>query len=269
MILRSPVLVHSDSAILSSDLRRSGRVFSPQHVASQLLDSLAEMCSDGEDGLVFPAFNYDFGQTGIFNVENDPVQVGALPEWIRQSGRFERTPVPFFSVLHRGAMHASEEAQVNPFGPQSVFAELLRLKGTVLLAGVGVDRLTILHFIEDMFGPPLYRYDKLFVGTVQTPDSKFECRVKMHVRPPVSFDYDWEKIEFNLREQGILEQVGDMHHVTAARVDRLVEYLGSAISENPTYLLPGKITEQLFPSGHGVAQRLRREDFEGGCRLED
>ena len=263
MTLKSPVLVHSDAGRLSVALRRAGIRSPANEVPKDLLSFLARASSDGEDGLVFPAFNYDFARTRAFNVSEDPVQVGALPEWIRKSGRFERTAVPFFSVLHRGAIHVTEQASVNPFGPESVFAELLRLNGTVLLAGVGVDRLTILHLIEDMFGPPLYRYDKLFVGTVQTPVSKFECRVTMHVRPPIDLDYDWPKIEFHLREQGILEHAGDMPHVMAVRVDQLVDYLGSEISKNPTFLLPDKVTERVFPSGLVGVQRLRREDFEG------
>ena len=263
MKIKSPILVHSDAGRLGVALRRAGIRFPANEVPNNLLAFLSRASSDGEDGLVFPAFNYDFSRTRTFSVREDPVQVGALPEWIRRSGRFERTAVPFFSVLHRGAIHVTEQADVNPFGPQSVFAELLRLKGTILLAGVGVDRLTILHFIEDMFGPPLYRYDKLFVGTVETLRSKFECRVTMHVRPPIGLDYDWPKIEFHLRERGILKQVEDLAHVTAARVDQLVDYLGSRILKDPTFLLPDEVTERVFPSGLDGVQRLRREDFEG------
>lgn len=259
-----PVLVHSDIGRGILTAKRGGFEISPGDIPGSLTDFLARLCSDGKEALTFPAFNYDFGSTLIFDLENDPIQVGALPESLRIAGEFERTEVPFFSFLRLEAATPLDEGPVLPFGEKSFFGHLSNEDGTILLLGVGVEALTFIHHVESsMIGGPPYRYEKAFSGVIRKQGRDVKCSVSMHVRPSgLWLEYDWPKIEQELRRYGVMKEFAELPGLLAISARAAKSVLLERLQADPLYLLEPSSRRRVESHLVKGTTRLKIEDFE-------
>lgn len=259
-----PVLVHADAHQGFRLLRRMGFPWKAESMAFSIVEFISSICQVETGDLVFPAFNYDFSATGVFDVEKDPVQVGAIPEALRLSGRFERTETPFFSTLHTGSAPKLEENPINPWGENSIFGRLAQERGSILLFGVGIDSLTFIHHIEASIpGGPLYRYDKVFFGEIRSGDSGKPCSVNMHVRPlGLSVRYDWARIEAFLRVSGALRELPGIPEILVVDAYSAKENLLRALSQEPYFLLENETVRKIVAHQVNESERLRIDDFE-------
>ena len=143
----SPILIHTDvSKVNRSTLRRID-------CDEDLLLGLHKHLQDSfpEQELWFPAFNYDFAKTLVFDQKNDPIQVGALNESLRRSEEYARSFVPIFSILRPiTAVRPLFRTKINPFDPQGEFAEIRNRNGAITFFGATIESLTFIHYVENL-----------------------------------------------------------------------------------------------------------------------
>ena len=260
----SPIFVHSDLHQGFRLMRRAGFAESPEGIAPSMVQFLSAMCETDPSGLIFPAFNYDFGTSRVFDVDNDSIQVGALPEALRVGGGYQRTHVPFFSSLHAGEAPQWAGNQIDPWGEDSVFGLLAQQRGSILFCGVGIEAFTFIHHIEaSLPGGPAYRYDKVFRGEIRTRAETRTCSLTMHVRPlGIPLHYDWQKIEAFLRDAGSMSQVVGIPEIQVISAHSAKVVLLRALSHDPYFLLHGETVERLAAVAGQKSERLKIDDFE-------
>lgn len=259
----APLFVHSDTGRGMIVAKRCGAKIDPRALQQSLVDFLATQVDDGRRGLVFPAFNYDYGSTRVFDMDNDPAQVGSLVEWLRKTGEMRRTAVPFFSFLSERDLGIDTSGPVNPFDTASGFQWLVDHDASLVMYGAPMHSLTFIHYVEEMAGGPVYRYTKSFPGEVHSAKGKEHCDFAMHVRPMgVHMDYDWPRLVADLRDQGILkhaEMAPDFQWLTART---LLEYWGSRIAEDPFFLLDAQSRSYFERATNNGRSRVQLTDFE-------
>lgn len=128
------------------------------------LDQVLEFDVGG--AIVVPSFTYNYARNGVpFVYEESPADpaLGFYSEYIRTRPDAQRSMHPVFSVSAIGAekgricIHVSRTA----YGSESPFDRLYKVRGKILLLGVGYERLTYLHHIEHMAGVS-HMYHKAF-----------------------------------------------------------------------------------------------------------
>lgn len=259
-----PVLVHSDIAEAVGILGGLGIAIDRSNLGSSIVEALGSLLGVEPNSFYFPAFNYDFGVSRVFNVDRDPVQVGGLPEMLRRSGYYRRTPVPFFSFLEPARSAREEQTVIDPFGDSSFFGELDRRRGYILMFGVDIRALTFIHHIESSVeGGPLYRYDKRFSGEIVEAGVPRSCVLNMHVRPlNLGVEYDWEKIAQELIAGGAMWQPPAFKKMSLIFAPAAKDIMLRKIAEDPLYLLTGESRVRLIDQMGGSLRKLDRADFE-------
>lgn len=258
---RPPYFIHSDVFAVRD-------ILSPQKRAKNINDLLSahhEYLQDvfGSE-LIFPAFNYDFGGSRIFNVEEDKIQVGGLPEFLRTKSDYKRTCVPFFSALTKSDIYLNgNKGQITPFGRGSIFEYLHKRNGTIVFYGADFSSFTFIHYIEDFLGPPSYRYDKTFEGVIESAGRKKAASLGMHVRPlGKELDYGWHKMEQDLSSSDVLVTSQAHPKLKFAACQALIDYYETKLSEEPFYMLDSNCRQTFIDLTAGGTKRLTLEDFE-------
>ncbi len=225
-----------------------------------LLNSAAE-----ERGLWAPSFNYDFPRTHTFDVKNDPCQLGPLPERFRETLAGWRTPVPMFAVAGTGTQpDVAWGPDTDPFGEESLFAELVRLDGVILYYGDTFHYNTIIHFAERMSGGPMYRYDKIFRGDVILDNGdRVTGSLNYHVRPlGTGLDYDWPRLLGEAESAGVCVRSSALPQVLAASAGALVDFFLASMRRDPFSLLDAKSSAWVIPAFEDAGRRFSIGDFE-------
>ena len=260
----NPIFVHSDVGRGLLVAKRKGVTIESKNICSSLFHFLSQFVENDLSKIIFPAFNYDYGKTRIYKPHVDPVQVGALPEWVRTNCGYSRSYVPFYSVLSESIAKLNSTQVINPFGKDSVFGQLVSNDATIILLGTGLSSLTFIHHIEEMIGKPCYRYDKSFSGKiVSTHDGSYKCEFIMHVRPlGTHLDYDWQRLEEDLISEKILLSDEDSQDLKFLKARRLIEYWGNQITTDPLYLLDAKSRKYFEIKTSSGSRRVELEEFE-------
>lgn len=262
---RGPIFVHSDVGRGILAAKRAGAEIKGGHLQDSLMAFLAQHADTREAGLLFPAFNYDYGKTRVFDVDNDLVQVGALPEWVRRNREFQRSEIPFFSFLSKGNLHLDTNGIINPFGRKSGFQWLVDHDATLMLFGAHFSTLTFIHYVEEVSGKPVYRYDKNFPGEIVRKGQSRPCDLVMHVRPRgAHMDYDWPRLEQDLLEASLIhlpEYTADIKWLSARKI---LEFWGNKLADDPFYLVDGKTRTYFEAATDGGRTRIKIEDYEDG-----
>jgi aminoglycoside 3-N-acetyltransferase len=256
-----PVFVHSDPF-------RAARLVPRASSRDALLDSHLALLADAVAGrpIWMPAFNYNFPRTKIFNVAMDPAQVGPIPEHFRVSASGWRTGIPIFSATGTGVAPSTVWGEgVDPFGAESLFARIVEADGTILYYGDTFHYNTIVHYAERVAGGPPYRYDKLFRGTVITPNgAKLEGSLNYHVRPlGMGLDYDWPAILSRAVERGTCVRLDPYPEILAARAATLTDFLVDEMKTDPLGLLDRQTRMWVEPALQQLGRRFAVDDFEG------
>jgi aminoglycoside N3'-acetyltransferase len=196
----------------------------------------------GVNNIYFPSFNYDCLKSGIYNVEEDPIQVGALNEFIRKEKFFNRNKVPVFSFISSSSFENDcylNGITIDPFGKESLFHNLYLNKSYLLHYGSNFDTSTIIHYVERVSNKLLYRYDKYFDIKVVSDDKKNDIKLKYHVRPMrIILDYDWIRLEKELVKNGLLFTYNSGRtKLMGIKVKDLVDFWIEKLNEDPLYLL--------------------------------
>lgn len=255
-----PVFVHSDPF-------RAARLVPRTRDRTAFLESHVELIKEITAGrtLVIPSFNYDFPRTRVFDVAHDEAQLGPLPEHYRTSVAQWRTPIPIFSVSGAGDDPAIQWGdRSDPFGPESVFAWLVRHDGVVMYYGDTFQYNTIVHYAERSSGGPLYRYDKLFPGEVVAADgTRTMGSLDYHVRPMgTGLEYDWKKLVDDALNAGVCRRLESQPQILVASARQLCEHWLDALERDPLALLDGASLEWVRPALDKLGRRFEIDDFE-------
>lgn len=228
-----PYLIHSDVFKTFRLIQRNlGREFSQESINDAHLMFLQKKF--GSENLIFPTFNYKFPTEKIFNIEKTPSEVGALTNHVLSTSQYLRTRTPVFSFATK--IRDINYSNYSPFSKDSVLDYLHRNNGTIVFYGSDIKSCTYLHFVESQYGPPLYRYDKSFVGKVVEGDTETGVEVSFHVRPAgLGLDYDWEFLESLLLKNNSIKRLS--RYVFIVRAREISEIWGRQYSKSQTSFL--------------------------------
>ena len=260
--LDKPLFVHSGIRRSLNAAAACGFSIS-SNIKEGLFEFLTSLVGGQPERLMFPAFNYDYGRNRCFNVDEDAVQVGSFPEFVRTSKPYTRSTTPFFSVLSSRDLDLDSSGVLNPFGAKSAFQKLKDADGTLLFAGAGLLSITYIHYIEEMSGGPLYRYDKRFPGKIVKAGSELSCDLSMHVRPlGVHMDYDWPRLFAELKQQGILKFHKASAELFFINTVELLEFWGNKLADDPLPLLDEESLAHFKGATNNGTRRVCIEEYE-------
>ena len=255
-----PVFVHSDPFRAARLVKavRDRNVYLDSHIA--LLREAA-----GDRGLWIPTFNYDFPRTRVFDVRESESQLGPLPERFRVASAEWRTPVPIFSIA--GIGRASQPPwgfMTDPFGADSIFADLVRSDGVMLYYGETFQYNTLIHYSERASGGPVYRYDKIFPGRLAMADgTSVEGSLDYHVRPMgTGLEYDWPRLLDEALAAGVCRRLESAPEILVASASKLNELWVSEMKRDPFALLDSATRQWAEPRANELGRRFEVSDFE-------
>jgi aminoglycoside 3-N-acetyltransferase len=250
-----------------SDLFRAAPLVQRTKDRGQLIDShmsLIRSSAEGRD-LWMPSFNYDFPRTRSFDVANDSSQLGPIPERFRTTVAQWRTPIPIFSASGTGELLDLQWGdKTDPFGNDSLFSRLADSDGVILYYGDTFHYNTIVHYAERVAGGPMYRYDKIFPGTVtDNRGNRTAGSLNYHVRPlGKGLDYDWVGILARALKSGACVRSEEHPQILASNAATLTQFLVDEIRDNPLALLDVESRSWVEPKLARLGRRFELTDFE-------
>jgi aminoglycoside 3-N-acetyltransferase len=156
--------------------------------------------------------------------------------------------------------------RVAAFGRGSVFDQLYEYDATLLMWGAPLSSMTLLHLAESVAGPPIYRYDKVFTGTVvDQTGNETAIEYVYHVRPlGKRLCYDFPRLQSDLLGAGVtsIVEFGSQPVAQICGARALIDYWVSRIREDPFYLLDANSRAWIVPLYESRRRRFIRTDFE-------
>lgn len=166
------VLVHSS-------LRAVGEV---EGRGEGLLDVLIDHCTAQGGLLCIPTHTWAFGSREFpLDMTAPETCIGTLPNLAARDARGVRTSHPSHSMAVFGdsarvaAFVAGEEKSVTPCHPDGCYGKICDMDGCILLVGVGHNRNTYLHCVEEMMDVP-NRLSPISQRQVRYADGHVEVR---------------------------------------------------------------------------------------------
>ncbi len=226
----------TDTLLVHSSMKAIGEV---ENRADGVLDALIQSVSDGM--LVLPTHTWATinEQQPVYCPKTEPACVGILPnlfmkrEWVYRSLHPTHSVAAWSKDIHRVQRFlAGEETRRTPCSREGVYGKLYDENAKILLLGVGFNRNTYMHGVEEWFGIQ-ERLTKDYLSlTIQTSDGiEIPVQMKKHFKPNgISISEYYGKMEPVFLENGIEKKgyVGDAHAILlSARgvADITTEYL--------------------------------------------
>ena len=164
-----------------------------------------------EDGLmVFPTHTWNnVNQDQPYYSVNDTEScIGIIPELARKDGRGHRSAHPTHSVVAFGAeaeaFIADDHIQTTPCGRTGSWGKLLDRNATILLVGVGLNRDTFFHGVEEWMDIPHRLSDTMNMLFTRLADGNLiPTPVKNHI---AQVGENFPRVEPYLRKRGILKE---------------------------------------------------------------
>jgi aminoglycoside N3'-acetyltransferase len=257
-----PYLVHADISNVSLEILRNKSLgTSPQ---DRVINSLIKNLQTNE--IWFPAFNYDFATTKVFNPNKDEIQVGSINEQVTKMSNSRRTFTPIFSFAGLGELlEPIEKKLYKPFSHDSEMSTLLQEDSDVIFLGAPISSFTFIHFIEEAKNIG-YRYVKRINGHIKLKHELYETALEWKVRPAKqTLKYDWNKITHELISTGILQSYPTFgKHSYIMKLSNCYEVIGKKIEEDPCYLLADDTRNWVEPKMRKLQRSFQLSDFEKG-----
>jgi aminoglycoside 3-N-acetyltransferase len=232
--------IKDDIIVFHTDLMQVG-IIDQIKPREQLLSDYWSVIQEVAGGrcLLFPTFNYGFCRDGLYDVLNDPSEVGVLNEYVRQLNPNLRTRTPVFNYCILNNKDFSLSAVDNPFSVGSTFGKMVEYNARIVFFGARLDGNTFIHHVEEVVNIG-YRYIKPFPGKIVMPDgSRERITLQYRVRPlDGGVVYDWERLENELECDGILQKqpLGN-GHLMHFRADHLLDHWAEKLQKEELYLL--------------------------------
>ena len=167
--------------LMHTSLRAVGEV---EGRGEGLLDALIAHCTADGGLLCIPTHTWAKRTDGSpykLDMMNPTTCIGTLPNIAAGDPRGVRTPHPSHSMAVFGdparvaAFVAGEERIVSPGNPAGCYGKICDMDGSILLVGVGHNRNTYLHCVEEMLDVP-NRLSPVKKVLVRYPDGRVEER---------------------------------------------------------------------------------------------
>lgn len=218
--------------------------------------------------LRFPTFNYDYCRARVYNVLEDPCQVGALNEFVRLAHPETRTHTPVFNFCSLGEhQRQGIKGVVNPFGPGSTFDELVHASGWSACLGVNLSVYTLVHYVEELMNIG-YRYYKAFPGVLQTPNGSSQINFTFRVHPPNDYSvaYDTQRLDDDLCARGLLfrHEVG-LGYLVLRDAKKACDYWCERMAEDPFFLLTEEAKDKIAALSRVCGYPFTFESVEGSA----
>ena len=257
---KPPYFIHSDIINAHNILVSCRKIDRKKNICENHFNFLKDEL--GEENLIFPAFNYEYGKSLKFDLNKDVSEVGSLSEWVRTSSGFYRSHSPFFSILNKYKFIEFDNIQY-PFGKNSFFEKIFNINGTFLFYGVNFSIFTALHYLETVLGPVPYRYDKVFKGKIIENNFSKDCEVVLHVRPRgINLDYDWIKMQNDLIEEDILKKSKDFRNLYFCSSKDIYSFFRQKLNKDIFYMLNIYSKKKFFDLTDGGINKVDIKNFE-------
>jgi len=235
--------IEGDAIVLHTDLLRL-RIGQRGVPLDRQMADLFHSIRDAFGGrtLLFPTFNYDYGQTRVYDPEADPCQVGALNEFVRRRHPALRTLTPIFNFCILDNRGFSLGPTEDPFSEESTFSEMARCSAAVAFLGASFGANTFLHYVEEAMSVG-YRYQKPLPGVIRREGSDRPIAFHYRVRPQLegAVEYDWERLEGGLAERDLLHEIPlGGGRLLWFRADRVLEAWSAHLAADELYFLTGQ-----------------------------
>jgi len=261
-----PTLFHTDA------FKALGAIGIPS-AAHEIFDKHIEVLKflAGEKEIVFPTFNYGFTKSRVYRPATDRCRVGILNEYVRHKNPAGRFGPPIFNFVSldpdsRLGAEIKEQGEINAFGEDSFFGLLRKKKSAVVMYGAEFISFTATHYIEAMGNGPLYRYDKLFSGLIETTNGRTNpIDLKFHCRPlGQSLVYDIDKMLSEAVDFGVVK----VHDCSGSKIividfSGICDYWKNRLDEDPFYLLDKPTQHWVKQKYLQLGRRFDLADFEG------
>jgi aminoglycoside 3-N-acetyltransferase len=256
--IKPPYLIHSDAFKTFVFIKEAHKsIKAGQDALSLHFNFLCKLFD--KSNIILPSFNYDFSKTKIYNVKSTSSQVGSLTNFVLKNNLLQRTKTPIFSFLTNIPDLLIEHNF--PFSSGSVFDFIHRNDGSIVFYGTEISSCTFLHFVENQYGPPKYRYDKKLIGTITNDHSTNPTFVEFHVRPfGIKLDYNWNFLFKLLSDKRVIHRLSNNFFVIKAR--DLSNIWGSYFVKNQFDILSIDTKEIIFKKFISVGRRFIQKDFE-------
>lgn len=254
--LNPPYLIHSD-IFKTFHFIKNKYLMTKQDPCLLHFEFLCE--TFGIDHLILPSFNYDFPKTKLYDLRNTVSQVGQLTNYVLKHNLLRRTSTPIFSFLTNiEALWVDHSA---PFSRGSVLDYLYETSGSIIFYGTEMDSCTYLHYVENQFGPPVFRYDKKFSGTLIDKTITRACEVQFHVRPMgLSLDYNWHFLFQLLLENHCIYRLSP--HCVAVKARDVSEIWGNLFRKSPFDFLNDQCKRAVQKKIEKLGRRIQLSDCE-------
>jgi aminoglycoside N3'-acetyltransferase len=218
--------------------------------------------------LWFPAFNYDFPTTKLFNPKLDPIQVGVLNEAIRKFPEYTRSSVPMFSIIRSSDQPNMGMPEVaKPFGANGEFSELRRRKGSIVFFGASISAMTFIHYVEELVGIP-YRYPKIFKGEIVSERGNKELGIQYLVRPKgMTLEYDWSLITAHLKKGDLIQADSSFGDYAILNCEDLTKFMVTEYSKNIFWTLTDDSRIEVESHLDKIGRPFAISDFEGNGEI--
>ncbi|MFW6320541.1 MAG: AAC(3) family N-acetyltransferase [Halohasta sp.] len=199
-------------------------------------EALMEKLEDAFESVLAPGFTHSFRETGVFDVEETPPELGAFSGLFFQDADY-RTPDPLHSVLVSGSYRFDGCSFRDTFGPESPYAQLSA--ENVLYLNVGTPWLisTQIHYIERICDVPYA--DTITIDGELVVDGDTEP-ISQRNYEKNNYLYFWNRRK--LRDELVAAGVMDHYslnglNVMGVRAGDMERFLVDRIEQDPYYLV--------------------------------
>jgi Aminoglycoside 3-N-acetyltransferase len=256
--LKPPYLIHSDSFRTFGFIKESFKASKVRVNPSVLHFNL--LCQVfGKHNIILPSFNYEFPKTKCYDTKRTVSQVGSLTNFVLESDLLGRTKTPIFSFLTDIPELLKEHNY--PFSSGSTFDFVHKHDGTIIFYGADISSCTYLHFIENEYGPPVFRYDKRFTGTITDNHLTRDIFVEFHARPlGLQLDYNWKLLFQLLIDEDVIFTISPNCFAVKAR--QLSRVWGDFFIKSQFDILSDETKEIVRNKFNVIGRRFAQKDFE-------
>lgn len=172
---------HDDTVLIHTSLRAIGKLDGD---ADMLIDAFREYLSDGL--FLVPTHTWDnvTSENPHYDVKSTIPCIGTLPCVAVKRGDGLRSLHPTHSVMAFGKNAADyikgEECCASPAPAGGCWARLYDEKAKILLIGVGLDKNTYFHAVDEILHIPNRLNQKSFVITIRDAEGKELCSPPFH-----------------------------------------------------------------------------------------
>lgn len=230
----------TDTLLIHSSMKSIGAV---DGGADTVLDAFSEYLKDGL--LILPTHTWRQmnAEYNVFDVNTEPSCVGILTEIFRKRPGVVRSWHPTHSVAALGkdaqAYTAGDQRWNTPCARESAWGKLYDRQAKILFIGIGFNRNTIIHGVEEWNDIPNRLTAEPVAFKVRTPDGQLlESPSHPHQSPVGSISENYPKLEEPCLRKGIatIGKFGDAQTILCDVVP-MVDLTSSFLQREPDIFL--------------------------------